>query len=229
MTTELTKRRWKIPGPVREFIDNCMAEPPNWNATDIYAAMQDELKDRKDLPTLRTVQSYVRANRPSDLSGVWVPTDWPGEDAATVLDSLVCEMHMLQAEIPWPTIREAELILWVRKAAPSLPAERAPNLARYYLIYEARKESTARLDWTLAHGLWQSDLQLAAYKHAVTQGWIPGLSWREENEGRENVDEVDPEEIDQDLEPEEESPAGGDIPTNIPTNGLEEEPQCEGT
>jgi hypothetical protein len=192
----ITKKRWNMPGEVIKALDTIISERPNWNATQIYEEMGRQINSRQDpppIPTLRTVQSYVRTNRPTDSSGAWVPTDWPGEDAAKVLEALACEMHdFTETKVPWPTAREAELILWVRKVIPDLPAERAPRIARFYLIYEARKENTQVLDWALVHRVWRPE-GLAHYKRAATQGWIPALPWKEENE-EENADGVDPEE-----------------------------------
>jgi hypothetical protein len=215
----VTKKRWNMSGEVIKVLDGLISERPNWNATQIYEEMGRQINSREDpplIPTLRTVQSYVRANRPTDPSGPWVPTDWPGEDAAVVLKALACEMHdFVQAQVPWPTVREAELILWVTKVAPDLPASRAPRVARFYLIYEARKESTQVLDWALIHKAWTPE-GVAHHLRAAIQGWIPALPWREEA-----VDETSP--MSQESGTREEHTVQSGIPTYTPTANSEEE------
>ena len=129
-----------------------------------------------------------------------------GEDAALVLESMGEELRLLLPSRPevddatsltssdapltrfdppryfagfthsWPTLREAELILWVRKSAPTLPAVAVRSFARRYVVYEARQESTERFDWILAYHIWEGAVNREAYESAVAEGEIPGFT-----------------------------------------------------
>jgi hypothetical protein len=148
-----------------EVLDDLISCYPNWNATEIDGKMRKELKDRTDLPTLRTVQNYVRENRPSDPTGPWEPTEWAGEDVAPVLD--VLKLLRQTGEAYWPTRAEAERVLWVRRIAPAMGLDLVWRFARRYVLYEARKVATERLGWFLAFRPWESSENEDAYFKAV--------------------------------------------------------------
>jgi hypothetical protein len=171
------KKRWNMSRRVTDVLDELLSKRPHWNATNIYEEMITILKDSQEqLPTLRSVQNYVKYNRSSDSSGVWVPTDWPGDDASLVMDSLAYERHISQiSEIAWPTVDEAIQILWIRKFAPTYPPEWTPTLARYFLLYKARNESPEPLYWLLVYQTWQGGKNLEAYQDAIDRGLIPQL------------------------------------------------------
>ena len=146
-----------------EHLDNLIMLHPSWNATEIHRQLEKDIDQEvnpelKGLSSigLRTTQSYVRASRPLDTSGEWVPTDCSGEDAGLLLQSLA-EAHYLSEEIHWPTKREAERILWVRRAAPTLPPLIAWALTRFILMREDRGESTRPLEMFLGYRCWASD------------------------------------------------------------------------
>ncbi|MDA1270555.1 MAG: hypothetical protein O3A93_04765 [Chloroflexi bacterium] len=169
------KKRWNIPGPIMDVLDDLIADHPGWNATEIYQEMERQIKSKENpppIPTLRTVQSYVANSRPLDPTGRWVPTEWPGEDAALVLEALGAEQKWAGGG-QWPTLRDAVRFLWVRKAAPTLPPFAVGSIARRYLLHEARGESTESLDYILAYRIWESSDAFDHYLNAIDQELVP--------------------------------------------------------
>jgi hypothetical protein len=169
------KKRWNMSRHVTNLLDELLTERPHWNATNIYEEMLSRLKDSpEESPTLRSVQNYVKYNRTSDTSGVWVPTDWPGDDASIVMGCLAFEREIYRApDIPWPTVDEATQMLWIHKFAPTYPPEMVPTLARYFLLYRARNESTEPLYWALIYQTWVEGKPLEAYHNSINEGLIP--------------------------------------------------------
>jgi hypothetical protein len=175
MTTR--RRRWyKIPGPLHHRIASLADKYPAWTPKQIY----DYLDARNEqgnfkhhviaeygLPEIRTVERIVKESRPPDPSGAWVPTKWAGEDVALVLEvlKLLCQT----GEAYWPTRAEAERLLWVRRAAPTMDLELAWRFARRYLLYEVQQVSTERLDWYLTFRPWEGTENKDAYFKAVPQ------------------------------------------------------------
>jgi hypothetical protein len=157
------QRRWyKIPGPLQELIEGLATQHSSWSPKQIY----DDLKcqhryqypeiEKYGLPEIRTVERVVKEFRPPDPSGDWVSTEWPGEDAALVLE-VMAEVHRSWPKEPFPkfTKREAKLIRWVRKAAPTLPPSSCYFIARLYLVCESKGENIEHLDRFLALRLWE--------------------------------------------------------------------------
>ena len=146
-----------------ERLDELILLYQAWTATEIHKQLEKDINQGLkpelkglSLISLRTTQSYVKASRPLDTSGEWVPTDCSGEDAGLLLQSLA-EAHYVLEETHWPTKREAERILWVRRAAPTLPPLIAWALTRFILMREDRGESTRALEMFLGFRCWASD------------------------------------------------------------------------
>jgi hypothetical protein len=76
------------------------------------------------------------------------------EDVALVLPVLPLIAHFPRSA-RWLSIREAEAVAPIRRAAPGLPAAAAATLAVLYAERERQRKSTADLDLYLAAGPWQ--------------------------------------------------------------------------
>jgi hypothetical protein len=61
---------------------------------------------------------------------------------------------MGRESVPWPTRTEADRILWTLKAG--VPEIVAYGVAMFYLMREARQDSTRDLDWFIAFRPWLS-------------------------------------------------------------------------
>jgi hypothetical protein len=150
-----------------KLLDDLIADNPGWNATEIDKKMRTALSDRNDLPTLRTVQSYVKENRPHDPTGPWEPTEWSGEDVSLVLE-LVKYLGETE-QLIWPTRREADHILWIKQTAPTLPLELTWRLTHRRIIHEAQQLPAQRIGWYLAFKPWQNGVNKDLYFKMVPE------------------------------------------------------------
>lgn len=156
--------RFRTPVKVQESIREIAVKHPTWNSRQILDALGSEFEHT---PDIRTVQRIVKADRPPDPSGSWRTTEWPGEDVKLVLEVLkylweIGEAYQL-------TQTEAENILWVRQAAPTLPADLAWQLAKRYVLYNVKEIPTLPLDLYLAFRPWESSENQGAYFDAVPE------------------------------------------------------------
>jgi hypothetical protein len=169
------RRRWhKLPGPLQSLIEELAHDNPTWTPSQIHKELTELGDDKRpkypeiakyDVPDPRTVQSIVKLNRPPDPSGPWEHTHSPGEDVVPVLEVI---KHLREtSEAYWPTQAEAEHIVWVKRTAPTMPAALVWQVARRYMVYEARQVQPMRLAWFLAFRPWESAENKDAYFAAV--------------------------------------------------------------
>ena len=141
---------------------------------DILRNLEKEF-DSKYLPSYKTIERILSFRRPL-IHVPWVPTDMPGEDAGLVLESLATtERGMGPRNAVWPTNQEADRILWLRKAAPTLPAIAARMFAGYYLVSEDDPDKRQILDWMIIYRIWRKKAAWDEYRRMINNGYIPGL------------------------------------------------------
>jgi hypothetical protein len=172
-----TRRSWyKIPGPLQPLIERLADKYPTWTPKQIYdelGALNDEGEAKypavreHELPEIRTVQRIVKKSRPPDPSGAWMPTEWPGEDIPPVLE--IIKYLRQRGDAIWPTLAEAKRILWVRRAAPTLPFGYAWNIIRRYVAHEATQQSVEYLSVYLAFKSWEGPEAEKEYFAAVPE------------------------------------------------------------
>ena len=130
--------------------------------------------DTSDIPSRKTIERIIRFHPPSDQNP-WVPRNMVGEDARLVLESMsTTEQGMGLLNAGWPTTREAECILWIRKSAPTLPAIAARIFAIYYLVNEDDPIKRQMLEWMIAYRIWEGEEKWKEYRRMVEAGYIPG-------------------------------------------------------
>ena len=131
--------------------------------------------DSKYLPSDKTIGRILTYRRPL-FHIPWVPTDMPGEDARLVLESLATtDKGMGLRNAGWPTNWEADRILWLRKAAPTLPAVPARIFAGYYSVSEDDPDKRQILDWMISYRIWRSKAAWDEYRRMINNRKIPGL------------------------------------------------------
>ena len=109
------------------------------------------------LPSLRTVQAIVREYRPPDSSARWSVGDAEGDDEARLVLPVLAEIaDRTKGHSSRVTHAEAEWVVRIRRAVPTLAPWQAFQLARFYLAKTARNESTETLDLYLALTVWPS-------------------------------------------------------------------------
>ena len=173
MSTNPKEPRWRIKPDVLEQI-KYQAKEASYSPHQILSILEEEF-GTEQIPSEKTIGRILGFHRPSNLTP-WVPTAMPGEDAALVLKSLATtEMGMGLRNAGWPTNQEAARILWVRKAAPTLPAIAARMFARYYLVYEDDPENRQILDWMITYRIWTSKAAWDEYRRMVDHRDIPGV------------------------------------------------------
>ena len=172
------RRLWyKIPGPLQALVERLADQNPTWSPKQIY----DELgqwNDEREYkypevrehghPEIRTVQKIVKESRPPDPSGAWMPTEWHGEDIPPVLE--IIKYLRQRGAAFWPTVAEAERILWVKRAAPTLPIEDVWRIMRRYMAHEPKQRSTEYLAVYLAFQSWKGPEAEKEYFAAVPEG-----------------------------------------------------------
>ena len=176
MSTQTKEPRWRIDSDVLNEI-KYQAKETSYSPHQIRLNLLEE-EDQfgsQNIPSEKTIERILKYHRPSDRTP-WVPMEIPGEDAGLVLESLATtERGMGLRNAGWPTNREADRILWVRKAAPTLPAIAARLLARYYLVYEDDPEQRQVLDWMITYRIWRSKAAWDEYRRMVDHRYIPGF------------------------------------------------------
>jgi hypothetical protein len=172
------RRRWhRLPGPLQDLVERVADEHPQWSAAQIFRHLCERNDDgahkhpevaKYGEPGEKSVQEIVRTSRPPDSSAPWEPTGWEsGEDVSLVLEVI---KHLGENDaLIWPTLAEAERILWIRQTAPRLSLELAWRLTRRYIIYEAQQLPLKRLAWYLAFKPWESDANKELYFKMVPE------------------------------------------------------------
>jgi hypothetical protein len=173
MTTE-TKRRINsaILAHIQKMVNKNKAVTPG----DVFQSIGAEFgtPEKPHPVNRRTVERIVKEIKDLDQSGPWDPQDMSGQDARLVLETMgaLCRHSANSARQGHVTRAEAKQILWIRKAAPTLPAVDAFNLARVYILKLA---DPAGVDWYLAMRPWESPELEAAYLEGVEHGGVPRL------------------------------------------------------
>ena len=129
------------------------------------------------VPTLRTIQRYVRALSAPDLSGQWSPFEGDPEDVAAVLPVLAAVLEKTEGRTQQLTREEAAQVARVCRAAPDIPPWEAYGLARAAVVAKWTKASTEGLDHYLALAPWRDDGE--RYARAFLSGRIGSYRFTE--------------------------------------------------
>lgn len=162
------RKRRHVPLEVERAIEDLALK--GWEPIQIYRNLEGKEKFKDKLPSLRTVQTIVKQGRPRDTTGAWTLEDSAAGDAALVLETLAAVIEYSEGLTTAFTIKQAEWIVRIRRAAPDLHLWAAYHLAWSYQSRIEEKISTADLDAYLAFAPWRSDDALARYKEAFRQG-----------------------------------------------------------
>jgi hypothetical protein len=172
----MAKRRRYIDGKVQQAIEE-LAQDTDWTP----AQIERELRTNKEykelvplLPSLRTIQTIVKENRPGDESGPWSIADAEADEGLLVLPVVAAAAIKTAGERRGVTRAEARCIQTIRRVAPDLDLWAVYRLARLYLLREARREATDDLDLYLAFAPWSSPEAAKLYKDLWAPGRIPG-------------------------------------------------------
>lgn len=127
---------------------------------------------RWDLPTLRTVQRYLRQIRRGDADEPWSLSVFDGPESTVVLEALRELINMSNGRISNISNRVARWLVSIHSVAPDLGPWTGYRMARMYRNREDQGLKAADLDQFLAFGPWRSDDAEASYEKAVAEGWI---------------------------------------------------------
>jgi hypothetical protein len=176
-----TRRGWD--GPLVRRVFNLALD--GWSAAEIERELNRLVEsgslvlDR--VPTLRTVERWVKDVRPNHSSGRWRLDVSDGEDAAFLLAVRVAVMDVTDGRVRDLSVASVAWLRVILAVAPDLEPTAAYRLARLYQSRVERKQDTGNLDAWLAFGPWRSPQAAAAYERAVERGWIEGspvtLNW----------------------------------------------------
>lgn len=120
-------------------------------------------------PSVRTIRSWVatgKVSRPPRPTDPWSLLTGSADDAALVLP-VVPFITALPRTARWITIREAEAIARVRRAAPDIAPGAAATLGILYVTRERKRAATSDLDMYLASAPWRSPDAQNAYEEAA--------------------------------------------------------------
>lgn len=125
----------------KQRIRELMKQDPNYSAPDIQKILEKETPERlfDKIPTLRTIQRYVKRYG-SQRGEKWQITDCDNpEDAAIVFEALRVLMAWTPIIRKPPAIsRElADMVIAIKKAAPTIPPFAVLRLASLYLLADA--------------------------------------------------------------------------------------------
>ncbi len=162
------------------------ASNPAWEPTQIY----EELRTRHglrvldsrpdDFPALRAVQSFLQRTRTKDESVAWTILSSPPEDTALVLPVLRAFNLSAKSRKRRPTVREAEIIMRIRRSYPDVPFGALVFLAS---VGAASPEDLASVEDYVAHEPWKDNgdgLKTAAADGMVDSAWFWPQEWAEE-------------------------------------------------
>lgn len=171
-----TQRKRRIPYEILSHIKDMLSLDRGVTPGQVFQSIGEEFgsPDKPDPVNRRTVERIVKELKDFDQSGPWEPRNTSGEDARLVLETL---NHLLITTAPrfYPfTNEEARLIVWIRKAAPTLPPIDAWALARLYITFRSEEETIA-IDCFLAMRPWESEEAREFYLQLVREGRIPKL------------------------------------------------------
>jgi len=152
--TQRHRRRNVHPSVMSYIVDKVLdVETPT--ATAVYdglttdSAFWARLHPNTPRPSLRTVQDIVREFRPPDPSSKWSVAEAEGDEARLVLPVMVQIALRSKQRRLHVTNGEADWIIRVRRAVPELDPWRVYQLARMYMVMQARKQPTDTLDLLL--------------------------------------------------------------------------------
>lgn len=128
-------------------------------------------------PTGRTIRNWITAGRvrgPAKPDDPWSLITGHPDDLPLVIPAIP-HVLALPPAARWLSVREAELIARVRKAAPDLPVAAAVTVSALYAGRESRRESTADLDLYLAGGPWRDGVDDVAYARLADRAGLPRI------------------------------------------------------
>jgi hypothetical protein len=142
------------------------------SASDIHRQLVKELAGELALPHERTTRAWVRRFRTPDASGRWELRPGAGPGARLVLGVLEAFAAM-GGRIPlYLTNDDANWIITIREAAPTLGPMSAQVLASSYKSRLANGAATADLDYFLAVAPWRGGNARWNYEQAVHRGFV---------------------------------------------------------
>ena len=129
-----------------------------WSAAQIERQLQLDFPEHR-VPSSRTIQRVVKSLQEDDSSDEPADSEWSmanarGDEAQIVLPVLRAVVQESQGRRLSISIREAEWIVKVLRAAPGLPPWPAYVLATKYMQREARGAQNLMLDLSLAFQVW---------------------------------------------------------------------------
>ena len=151
--------RKRIRGEAQDLIRECVAK--SWTPKQIHEVLGERFTG-SEVPSLRTVQRYVRDHAP-DESGRWGVGDSSGEDAAAILESLAAVAEKSGGRRTTLTKLEADWIARLRTIAPERDPWDTYIDARRYISRQARGDSTEDLDLRYAFRPWRSKSDAARF------------------------------------------------------------------
>jgi hypothetical protein len=128
------------------------------NAMQVYRQIEDDLRGKplgKEVPQdERSIRAWVRKFQSQDSSGTWTLANAEDTDPAAVLTVLAAALDQ-PGQLPLTvTNGEARLISSLYRTDPAIPPLEALRLARRYLAYGEKGQSTVGLDQYVAKRGW---------------------------------------------------------------------------
>ena len=165
--------KWRMDGDIQDHAAE-LALTTDWNAAQIFKDLDLQFKERKGVPTKRTIERFVKEYRATDKSQPWTVEDSDPEDAKLILEWLASfngfGKGLKKAEAFWH--------LKIQRIAPDLSWVRAGVLANLYRIRTAKEASTEELDAYLGFAPWRGAEALERYKEMVGAGRVkPMVMW----------------------------------------------------
>ena len=149
-----------------------LAWTTDWNAAQIFEALDRQYKDRKKFPSQRTIERFVKEYRATDKSQPWTVEESDPQDAKLILEWLASfngfGKGLTKAEAFWH--------LHIKRIAPDLSFLRAGILANLYRIRSAKETGTEELDAYLGFAPWRAPEALERYKKMVGDGLVKPIT-----------------------------------------------------
>jgi len=156
-----------------------MAIGTEWTPSDIYRELES-LFGSEGIPTLRSIERIVKANRPAyEESKPWSLDDFDDEDVTRILVARQQLIISRMAKVRRFTVADAKGLIRILKIAGDLPPEIAWFVSQLYRIHNQNKTSTDALDDYLVFAPWRTEQTHKIYTSTVKEGWIePAPLWR---------------------------------------------------
>lgn len=140
-----------------------------YTAQEIAGALEKKYKDQAR--GLRTVQNILRTSFQNGIP--WDRLETSSGDLRVILDVLAAVIKVSEGKKQEFTQDEADWVVWVAHAAPTLPVYYLWIVACLYMAESRLTKEFAPLDSFLAFKPWESLDGMKAYHDLCDQGWIP--------------------------------------------------------